>query len=97
LPPPVRRDDRLIALAAEALQARELVLAHPARSLSSIAAEHGKCRTRLRKLVGLSCLAPEIIAAIVEGRQPETLTARRLHSTALPLEWAQQSRVLGFG
>jgi DNA invertase Pin-like site-specific DNA recombinase len=96
-PPPARRDDRLIALMGEALQARELVLANPARSLSSIAAEHGRCRTRLGKLVGLACLAPDIIAAIVEGRQPEMLTARRLDATALPVEWAQQRRVLGFG
>jgi DNA invertase Pin-like site-specific DNA recombinase len=94
-PLPVRRDERLITLVAEALQARELVLAHPSRSLASIAAEHGRCRTRLGKLVGLSCLAPDIIEAIVEGKQPETLTARRLDDPALPLEWVQQRKVLG--
>ena len=96
-PPPARRDDRLITLMAEALQARELVLVHADRSLNSIAKEHGRCRTRLGKLVALSCLAPEIVTAIVEGRQPPSLTARRLGSIALPSEWAQQRRVLGFG
>jgi hypothetical protein len=45
--------------------------------------------------VGLSCLAPDIIEAIVEGKQPETLTARRLDDPALPLEWVQQRKVLG--
>ena len=96
-PPPVQRDGRLIALVTEALQARELVLAHPGRSTASIASEHGRCRTRLAKLVELSCLAPDIVTAIVEGRQPETLTARRLSAASLPLEWAEQRRALGFG
>ena len=96
-PPPVRRDDRLIALVAEALQARELVLAHADRSLNSLAAEHGRCRTRLGKLVALSCLAPDIVTAIVEGRQPASLTARALNDISLPPEWAEQRRVLGFG
>ena len=96
-PPPVRRDDRLIALMAEAVQARELVLAHPGWSIASIAAEHGRCRTRLTKLVGLSCLAPDIVTAILEGRQPETLTGRKLSAAILPAEWAQQRLALGLG
>jgi len=81
----------------EALQARELVLAHPDRSIASIAGEHGRCRTRLAKLVGLSCIAPDVVTAILESRQPEALTARKLSGIALPAEWAQQRRVLGFG
>jgi hypothetical protein len=95
-PPPVRRDERLIALMAEAMQARQLVLADPERSIAGIAAEHGRCRTRLAKLVGLSCLAPNLVTTILEGRQPATLTARTLSDIALPVEWAQQRQVLGF-
>jgi len=95
-PPPPRRDEQLIALVVEALQARELVLAHPGRSTSSIAAEHGRCRTRLAKLVRLSCLAPDIVTAIVEGKQPEAVTARWLGSAALPLDWTGQRQVFGF-
>jgi len=95
-PPPVRRDDPLIALMAEALQARELVLAQPERSIAGIAGEHGRCRTRLSKLVAFSCMAPDIVTAILEGRQPETLTARKLTGIVLPPAWAQQGRVLGF-
>ena len=96
-PPAARRDDRLIALMAEALQARELVLAHTGSSLNSLARAHGRCRTRLGNLVALSCLAPDIVSAIVEGRQPAALTARRLGSIVLPPQWAEQRRVLGFG
>jgi site-specific DNA recombinase len=95
-PPPPRRDDRLIALVAEALQARDLVLANPGRSTAAIAREHGRCRTRLAKLVGLSCLAPDIITAIVEGRQPTALTAKRLETITLPDGWSGQRQALGF-
>ena len=48
------------------------------------------------KLVGLSCLAPDIFTAIIEGKQPEALTARRLGSAMLPLGWAEQRQMLGF-
>lgn len=92
---PARRDERLIALMADAYQARQLVLASPEHSLSRIACHLGRCRTRLGKLVELSCLAPDIIRAIVEGKQPEHLTASRLLSKPLPLSWTEQRRELG--
>ena len=92
---PVYRDDKLAALIAEAQQARELVLTHPEQSIASLARVHGRCRTRLSKLVALSCLAPDIVKAIVEGRQPEQLTAARLSGMQLPLAWADQRRELG--
>ena len=36
--------------------------------------------------------SPDIVTAIVEGRQPETLTARRLSATALPAGWPIRGR-----
>jgi site-specific DNA recombinase len=45
----------------------------------------------------LSCLAPHIVTAIVEGRQPATLTARTLQKIDLPLAWSGQRALLGFG
>jgi len=46
---------------------------------------------------GISTLAPCIVAAIVEGRQPATLTRKRLAKlTNLPVEWADQRQALGF-
>ena len=92
----VRRDEKLVSLVAEAHQARQLVLASPERSIASIASGHSRCRTRLGKLVALSCLAPDIVTAIVEGRQPKHLTAKQLMSGPLPLSWTEQRRELGF-
>lgn len=93
---PPRRDPKLIALVAEAITARDLIEARPDQSIASIAAQHGRCRTRLGKLVQLACLDPEILKAIVEGRQPVTLSAKRLASTKLPLAWKNQRLMLGF-
>jgi len=93
---PATRDEKLVALMAEAHMARTLILASPEQSIASIAAMHGRCRTRLGKLAALSCLAPDIVTTIVEGRQPPTLTARTLQDIDLPLAWADQRALLGF-
>ncbi|PLK26692.1 recombinase family protein [Novosphingobium sp. TH158] len=94
-PEPARHDTRLLALLAEAAAARRLVLANPEKSLHALGAEHGRCRTRLGKLVRLSCLAPDIVTAIVEGRQPATLTAKRLSEIELPMDWKAQRALIG--
>ena len=93
---PACRDEKLVALVAEAHAARKLVLAEPDKSIASIALANGRCRTRLGKLVGLACMAPDIITAIVEGRPPEMLTARKLLASELPVTWADQRALLGF-
>ena len=92
---PVARNEKLVALVAEAHGARQLMLDHPGKSIGSIATAEKRCRTRLAQLAGLACLAPDIVAAIVEGRQPVALTPRALLDTQLPVGWTEQRRVLG--
>lgn len=49
------------------------------------------------QLLRVSWLAPDIIAAIAEGRQPAVLTGRRLlRATDVPLSWQDQRRYFGF-
>ena len=93
---PATRDDKLVALVAEAHAARKILLASPEQSIAHTAASHGRCRTRLGKLAALACLAPDIVTAFVEGRQPALLTARTLQDIDLPLAWAEQRALLGF-
>lgn len=61
-----------------------------------IAKAEDRCRARLTQLLGLSCLAPDILTAIVEGRQPPTLTARTLAGVELPMAWPEQRAAPGF-
>ncbi|WP_336985570.1 hypothetical protein [Altererythrobacter aquiaggeris] len=88
--PPARHDGKLIALLAEALDARDLVFAIPDVSMNALAKREGRCRTRLARLVGISCLAPELIKQVVEGKQTNELTAEVLQSAPLPAAWADQ-------
>ena len=54
-------------------------------------------KAHLRRLLKLSWLAPDIVAAIAQGKQPPTLTGRRLLRAAdVPLGWEEQRRFFGF-
>jgi site-specific DNA recombinase len=62
-----------------------------------------RSRCRLRRVCSkspflrLAYLAPDITAAILEGRQPEWLTATVLiEHPDLPLSWPEQRAALGF-
>lgn len=71
----------------------ELKLIIPSSAPPKIAA------SRDEKLIGLralTCLAPDIVTAIVHGKQPQRLNARSLMQLALPAEWTRQRALLGF-
>jgi site-specific DNA recombinase len=41
-------------------------------------------------------LAPDIVEAILDGRQPSNLSLERLTGSGLPLSWIVQRKQLGF-
>ena len=49
----------------------------------------------VRRLLRFGYLAPDIVEAIVEGRQPRALTVRQLLQ-GVPCAWAEQRKVFGF-
>jgi hypothetical protein len=68
------------------------------RSVSELAKRYRVDRGDVGKALKLAFLAPDIVQAIVEGRQPVDLTAARLtRLTNLPASWEDQRRLLGFG
>lgn len=90
------RDPNLVRLIAEVHEARLLVLANTDKTISAIARDGKRDRVRLNRVLALACLAPDIITAILEGRQPFGLSSTALLRTDLPLDWAEQRVVLGF-
>jgi hypothetical protein len=48
-----------------------------------------------RRLCRLAFLAPDLQAAIVEGRQPPALNLERLIHEPIPLAWPEQRRLYG--
>lgn len=90
-----RADRKLVALIAEAMEVRDLVLASPELSLNQLGKREGRCRTQLGKLFRLSWLSPRIVEAIIDGRQPARLDRRQVLEADLPLCWQAQEQMLG--
>src|SRR5262245_25627638 len=91
-------DHGLVSLIARALATRSMLLAGRDDSIDAMAERLGVRRDYLAVLVRLSYLSPEIIRAILLGRQPIELTPARLVALSrnLPHEWQEQRRLLGF-
>ena len=65
-----------------------------ARSLQELAKREGISRRYIRRLIGLAFVSPELIEAILQGRQPVALTATRLIELDLSLDWTEQQKLL---
>jgi DNA invertase Pin-like site-specific DNA recombinase len=65
-----------------------------ARSLQVLAKHDGISRRYIRRLIGLAFLSPEMVEAILQGRQSVELTATRLTELDLPLDWTEQHKLL---
>ena len=90
---PEHRDGNLVTLIVKAHQARDLLigLGSPSSSIAAMGQQH------LSRMARLAFLAPDIIKAILEGRQPKALTARSLlRLSELPFAWNDQRKLLGF-
>src|SRR5206468_5026640 len=89
-----RLDPTLIKAIARGRAWFEELAAGRARSLRELAERDGITRRYVRRLVDLTFLSPELVEAILQGRQPVELTATRLTELDLPLDWADQRSLL---
>ena len=90
-------DQKLLSLIARGFVWREEIVTGARESASSIGDRDGISRPYVSRLIDLSFLAPDIIAAIANGTAPANLSSEKLQSIeALPLDWASQRAVLGF-
>jgi DNA invertase Pin-like site-specific DNA recombinase len=96
---PQREPDRsLLRILARAQRFRDQILRGDGKTIAELAAENGIGTAYFSRIVRLGFLAPDITTAILEGRQPITLSAKRLAETAhLSAAWSEQHRELGFG
>ena len=85
-------DTVLLKLLMHAFAARESLLSRKHNPLTS-----DYSPLHQNRLARLSYLAPDIVSAIIEGRQPPSLSGRRLLRAAdLPFDWEGQRALLGF-
>lgn len=91
-----RPDKALVELVKRAREAQRLVEENRERPIQHIAAQL-RCRpAHLSRLIRLNYLAPDIVTAILDGTQPETLTRDILRKSNLPMDWSLQRKLLGF-
>jgi site-specific DNA recombinase len=88
----------LVELIKEAFAIRNQLLSGSDDSIEAMSGRLGMNKCRLTSLIRLSYLAPDIVRALLEGRQPVELTPTRLLrlSKDLPHDWSEQGQFLGF-
>jgi site-specific DNA recombinase len=90
-------DPKLIKLLVRAHHLKEKLRVSPGARIADLAMREKLSPSYVALLLRLTCLAPDITRAILEGRQPGGFTAQKLVSrAALPLAWPEQRQALGF-
>jgi site-specific DNA recombinase len=88
---------RLIKLLARARRFNATLVGSDGVPFAALPQREGVSRSYFTRVVRLSYLAPDIIQAILDGRQPRDLTAEKLlEHSRLPLAWHEQRATLGF-
>jgi hypothetical protein len=89
--PKPRRDDTLIKALVRAHRWRRRIESGRAKSITDLAEQEGVTVAYVCRLLPLTCLAPDIVEAILDGRQPKELKAAELRGNG-PLVWEEQRR-----
>jgi site-specific DNA recombinase len=92
---PGRSSPSLLKAIARAHDWRERIVNGSAEDLESIAKQAGLNQRYVSRILECAFLAPDIVEAILDGRQPHDLTVQKLWSN-LPSRWAEQRKQLRF-
>ena len=92
--PRPRVDNTMIKVIARAFRWRRLIETGVHASIEEIARAEKINSTYVGRVLRLTLLAPEIIEAILEGRQPVGMTMAGL-LTGFPVVWAEQDAAFG--
>jgi hypothetical protein len=91
-------DPGLLRIIARAHDIHERLMQSTELPLHAIASHERVTPGYISRLLRLPLLAPDIITAIVNGKNPPQLTAKKLMRLALeiPIDWSEQRKLLGF-
>jgi hypothetical protein len=93
--PKPRRDDTLIKALVRAHRWRRKIESGRAKSITDLAEQEGVTDAYVCRLLSLTCLAPNIVEAILDGRQPKGLRLAEMLGNG-PLNWNEQRSAWGF-
>ena len=74
----------------------EMFLSGRYTTATELARKLGLDRSYVTRMMRLALLAPDIVDAIMNGREPEELTFKKLTVKPVPLSWSEQRRCWGF-
>jgi len=91
-------DPGLLRIIARAYDFQDRLILNPDLTVPAIASQERLTIGYLSRLLRLPSLAPDIVTAIINGKHPPQLSAKRLMRLALklPTNWAKQRELLGF-
>jgi hypothetical protein len=91
-------DPGLLRIIVRAHDFHERLILNPDLTVPAIASKERLTIGYLSRLLRLPSLAPDIVTAIINGKHPPQLSAKRLMRLALklPTDWAEQRKLLGF-
>jgi DNA invertase Pin-like site-specific DNA recombinase len=92
----LRPDRRLVELLDSARSAQALVDRRRDLSVPELARLSRMRPSQFARLIRINYLAPDIVTAIRDGKQPEALTRKQLLASVIPTDWSLQRRLLGF-
>jgi hypothetical protein len=84
-----RRDDSLIKALVRAHRWRRRIESEQAKSITDLAEQEGVTDAYVCRLLPLTCLAPDIVEAILDGRQPKGLRLAEILGNG-PVDWSEQ-------
>jgi hypothetical protein len=87
--PKPSRDDTLIKALVRAHRWRRRIERGRAKSITDLAEQEGVTDAYVCRLLPLTCLAPDIVEAILDGRQPRGLRLSEMLGNG-PLHWGEQ-------
>jgi hypothetical protein len=90
-----RRDETLVKALVRAHRWRRKIESGQARSITDLAEQEGVTDAYVCRLLPLTCLAPDIVEAILDGRQPRGLRLAEMLGNG-PGGWEEQRRAFGF-
>jgi hypothetical protein len=95
--PPAKPDSRLIKAIVRAHRFNQRLMRGGTARFADLAKSEKLHRSYCSQVLRLAYLAPDITTAILEGRQPPSLTATMLmEHPRLPLSWQEPRTALGF-
>jgi len=92
--PKPRRDDTLIKALVRAHRWRRQIESGRAKSITDLAEQEGVTDAYVCRLLPLTCLASDIVEAILDGRQPKGLRLAEMLGNG-PLGWEKQRQAFG--